>query len=516
MRADRACNVTAPPRLRDRKSSQRRGLLSAHERDDERGQPGSASRGVAVTSPVDLASDDGVATGEASRRAWRAYAVGSTSIFLFVLDAGLLSVSLPEIAQTFPDATRATISWVSTGYLVTVAGLLLVAGRLGDAFGRKRIFLTGMLVLFVGSLASGLAPSIGLLITSRMVQGVGGALVSATGLTLVLADIPTHRRAFAVGIWGSIGSVAAVLGPTAGAEIVDATGWRFALASIGPVALVSYLAGHRLLRESSDTNAPKRLDPPSVLLATFGIGTIALGLSQSRIWGWSDAKTLAAFAVGLFAFAGFLDRSRRHDNPLLGLHLLRIPGYTGPTLAAALQQLGFFSWFFSTSFVLSEIWGWSVRETGQAISVAFVFSAVTGWLGGKAGARFGMFWPTTIGAVVAASGPLYWAVSFDADPSFWLVYLPGAALFGLGGGACGILTTGMALRAVSDDDQGMAYAAHQTARRMASSFGLALMATLLGEASGADLLGGARNVWILSAAAHLVMIVPLAITSRKD
>jgi hypothetical protein len=238
--------------------------------------------------------------------------------------------------------------------------------------------------------------------------------------------------------------------------------------------------------------------------------------SAFRKVGSGGGGTVSAIALGLAAFALFLDRSRRLDNPLLSLHLLRISGYTGPTFAAALQQLGFFSWFFSTSFVLSEIWGWSVRETGQAISVSFIFSAITGWAGGKAAARIGMFWPTVIGAVVAASGPLYWALSFDATPSFWTVYLPGAALFGLGGGACGILTTGMALRSVSDDDQGMAYAAHQTARRMASSFGLALMATLLGEASGTDLLGGARNVWIMSAAAHLVMIIPLAVTSRKD
>jgi NTE family protein len=451
-----------------------------------------------------------------SKRAWRAFAVASTSIFLFVLDAGLLSVALPEIAKSFPDATRATISWVSTGYLVTVAGLLLVAGRLGDAFGRKRVFQAGMIVLFVGSLMSGLAPSIGLLIAARMVQGVGGALVSATGLTLVLADIPAHRRAFAVGIWGSIGSVAAVIGPTLGAEIVDAAGWRLALASIGPIALGSYVVGRRLLRESADTNAPRRLDPLSVVLATAGIGAVALGLSQSRVWGWSDAKTWSALALGILALGAFLDRSRRHDNPLLGLHLLRISGYTGPTVSAALQQVGFFSWFFSTSFVLSEIWGWSVRETGQAISVTFIFSAMTGWGGGKAAVRFGMFWPTTVGAVVAAAGPLYWVFAFDTSPSFWTVYFPGAVLFGLGGGACGILTTGMALRSVSDDDQGMAYAAHQTARRMASSFGLALMATLLGEASGADLLGGARNVWIMVAAAHLIMIVPLAVTSRND
>lgn len=453
---------------------------------------------------------------EESRRVWCAFAVASTSIFLFVLDAGLLSVSLPEIAQTFPNATRATVSWVSTGYLVAVAGLILVAGRLGDAFGRKRVFLFGMLVLCVGSLASGLAPSIALLIAARMVQGIGGALVSATGLTLVLSDIPSDRRAFAVGIWGSIGSVAAMLGPTLGAELVDAAGWRIALASIGTISLGGALVGRRLLRESADTNAPRRLDPPSVILATFGIGAIALGLSQSRVWGWGDRKTLAALSLGLLGLAAFLDRSRRHDNPLLGLHLLRIRGYAGPTFSAALQQLGFFSWFFSTSFVLTEIWGWSVRETGQAISVSFVFSALTGWVGGRAAARFGMFWPTTIGAVVAAAGPLYWVIAFDATPSFWAVYLPGAALFGLGGGACGILTTGMALRSLSDDDQGMGYAAHQTARRMASSFGLALMATLLGEASGTELLSGARNVWILAAVAHLAMIVPLVFTSRDD
>ncbi len=459
-------------------------------------------------------STEEAASAEGSKRAWRAFAVGSTSIFLFVLDAGLLSVSLPEIAQTFPDATRATVSWVSTGYLVTVAGLLLVAGRLGDAFGRRRVFLAGMLVLSVGSIWSGLAPSVGLLISARMVQGIGGALISATGLTLVLSDIPAHRRAFAVGIWGSIGSVAAMLGPTLGAELVDLAGWRVALGSIGLISLGSALVGRRLLRESAESNAPRRLDPLSVLLATFGIGSIALGLSQSRVWGWGDAKTLAALVVGLLGLAAFLERSRRHDNPLLSFHLLRIRGFTDPTLSAALQQLGFFSWFFSTSFVLSEIWGWSVRDTGQAISISFVFSAITGWAGGKAGARFGMFWPTTVGAVVAAAGPLYWVIAFDSTPSFWSVYLPGAALFGLGGGACGILTTGMALASVNDDDQGMAYAAHQTARRMASSFGLALMATLLGEASGTELLGGARNVWLLVAAAHLAMIVPLVFTSR--
>ena len=211
----------------------------------------------------------------------------------------------------------------------------------------------------------------------------------------------------------------------------------------------------------------------------------------------------------MLALSVFLDRSRRHTNPVLRLSLFGNASYANATLSAGLQQVGFFSWVFSTSFVLREIWGWSGRDTGRAIALTFVFASITGWIGGRAAVRIGYFLPVVIGALVSACGPLYWYFAFDSDPSFWAVYLPGAALFGLGGGTCGVLTTGMALKSVGDADQGMAYAAHQTVRRMSSTIGLALMATLLGEASGAALVGGARNVWLMSAGAHVVMILPL-------
>ncbi len=448
------------------------------------------------------------AAGEATR-AWRAFGVGAASIFMFVLDAGLLSVALPEIERAFPGSSRATVSWVSTGYLVSVAGLMLVAGRLGDVYGRRRVFRSGLVALAVGSLLTAVSPSIGLLIGARMAQGVGAALVTATGLTLVLSDLPVDRQPLAIGIWGSAGSVAAVLGPTVGAEILDLTSWRFTVGLIAPISLATYLAGRSVLREARDPDAPAQLDPVGVVLASAGIGGIALGLSQSRVWGWSDARLIAALVAGTAAFGAFVVRCRRGREPLLQLRLFENRTFTGASISAGLQQLGFFSWFFSTSFVLREIWGWSVRETGQAISLAFVCSTLTGWLSGRASARYGYFWPTAIGAAVAAAGPLYWFAAFDAEPSFWLVYLPGAALFGLGGGACGVLTTGIALRTVGPSDQGMAYAAHQTIRRMSSAAGLALMATLLGEASGTALLDGGRNVWLMVATAHVVMIVPL-------
>jgi hypothetical protein len=253
-----------------------------------------------------------------------------------------------------------------------------------------------------------------------------------------------------------------------------------------------------------------------VVLATAGIGAVALGLSQSRQWGWTDGRAALAVVLGMAAVTAFVLRSSRHDEPILALRLFRSPSFSRATAAAGLQQLGFFSWFFSTSFALREIWGWSVRDTGQAISLAFICSAMTGWIGGKAAARIGYFWPTAIGAAVAGAGPLYWMFAFDTAPSFWAVYLPGAALFGLGGGACGVLTTGIALKQVSAADQGMAYAAHQTVKRMSATIGMALMAALLGEAAGTSLLGGARNVWLMVTLAHIAMIFPLIGTQRSE
>lgn len=451
-------------------------------------------------------------TADDDRRAWKAFGVASASIFLYVLDAGLMSVALPDIERAFPDSTRATVSWVSTGNVVALAGLMLIGGRLGDVYGRKRVFEWGLVILAVGALASAVAPGIGLLIAGRVVQGAGAALVTANSLSLVLSDLPPARHPFAIGMWGTSGSIAAVLGPTVGAEVLDATSWRFVVGLIGPIALLTLVAGRRPLRDIIDPDAPRNLDAAGVGLATGGIGGIVLALSQTRVWGWSDGRTIGALVIGVVALAGFVVRCHSHPEPLLRLTLLRNRSLSSAMVAAGFQQLGFFSWFFSTSFVLREIWGWSVRATGQAISLTFVCSAVTGWLGGRVASRYGYFWTTALSALVAAAGPLYWAFAFDTEPSFWSVYLPGAALFGLGGGACGILTTGIALRDVSDADHGMAYATHQTARRMASATGLGLMAALLGEASGAALLGGARNVWLMVAGAHVAMIAPLLVS----
>ncbi len=430
-----------------------------------------------------------------------------------MLDAGLLSVALPDIEAEFDEVSRATVSWAGTGYFVALSASLLVAGRLADRLGRHRMFDYGLAVFGSAALLTGLAPDPWLLIAARVVQGLGGGMLTATSLALVLPLFPLERRAFAVGIWGMVGSFAAVLGPTLGAVVVDELDWRLVFAAMAPIAWTVVALGRSRLPDDRPSVAARldqtRLDLVGVPLTAGGVGLVALALSEGGAWGWLDARTVGAFALGVVLLAVFADRSRRHPGAVLDLRLLAARQFTTATASAAIQQMGFLAWFFSTSIILRNMWGWSALDTGLAISAAMATSAVTGPIGGRAADRFG--YPATVAVAVwvAAAGPLWWLLTIDADPDLWRALLPGLVLFGAGGGVVGIITTGAALHDLPEEQLGAANAAHQTARRLASAVGVALMVGLLGEADGAALLDGARRVWVLVLVAHVVMALPM-------
>lgn len=436
-----------------------------------------------------------------------------------MLDAGLLSVALPDIEAEFPETSRAAISWTGTGYFVALSASLLVAGRLADRLGRHRMFDYGLAVFGSAALLTGLAPNPPLLIAARVVQGLGGGMLTATSLALVLPLFPLERRAFAVGIWGMVGSFAAVLGPTLGALVVDELDWRLVFAVMAPIAwAVVWLGRSRLPDDRRDelTADGAPLDLLGVPLTAGGVGLVALALSEGRVWGWRDARTVAALVLGVVLLAAFAARSRRHPGAVFDLRLLAARQFTTATVSAGLQQMGFLAWFFSTSLILRNMWGWTALETGLAISAAMAASAVTGPIGGRAADRFG-YRATVVATVwVAVAGPIWWLLTVDAEPDLWGALLPGLLLFGAGGGVVGIITTGAALHDLPEAQLGAANAAHQTARRLSSAVGVALMVALLGEADGADVLAGARRVWVLVAVAHVLMAIPmLAYPSRR-
>jgi len=436
---------------------------------------------------------------------WLPLLVTGTAIFVFGIDSGLMSVSLPDIEESFPGTSRATISWVGTGYGVAGVSLLLTAGRLGDRIGRRRVFRIGMMLFGLGSLAAGLAPNPFWLILGRVLGGGGGALFTATGLAIALREIPDDRKATALGYWGVVGSVGFVIGPVGGGAIVELWNWRAAFVAIAPIAFLASFAVGRVVQESYDPELREPINFLDVLLGATGVASVAVALSQSGRWGWTDGRVPSLVVVGVVLLSVLVWRSGR-DGALVDRRLRAYRPYLIATAGASLQQFGFLPWFVTLSFVLRGVWGWSVLETGYGLSFGMVISAATAFYGGRLADRFGYVGIIAGGAAVAMLGPLWWVIRMDTQTDFWGTYLPGITLFMVGSGVAGILPTGAALQDVPKAVLGTANATHSTLRRLCSAMGLAVMAALLGEGSGAELLSGAKAVFVMVMIAYGCLI----------
>lgn len=445
------------------------------------------------------------------RRSWLALGVAAASIFLFVFDSGLLSVSLPAVEHDFPGTSRATLSWLATGYLVALASFLLVAGRVADRRGRKRIYLAGLSLFSVGAIMTSLAPTIGLVIAARVVEGIGGAFMTASSLALVLPDFPPEKQQTAIGIWGGIGSLGSVLAPTVGAIAVQDVSWRLGFALVGALGLASLALGARVLHEPVARIEPVAIHVLNVVFGSVGLGMLALVLSQGRRWGWHSVGTLVTAASSALLITAFVYRAKREVSPLLDFGLFQFPQWTSNTLAAGIQQIGFFSWFLTTPLILVNVWGWSVVASGSAMALGLAVSAISGPLGGRWADRSGTTIPIVISAIVAAAGPGWLALTARPHPAFWTAFLPATLLMGGGGGICGMLTTGGALQRMPPTTLGSANSTHQLFRRICGMAGVAVALALLGDHVGPSLLSSARVVWTMVSVAHLVMCVPLLV-----
>jgi EmrB/QacA subfamily drug resistance transporter len=449
------------------------------------------------------------------RRSWIALGVGAASIFLFVLDSGLLSVSLPAIEREFPTWSRSTLSWAATGYLVALASLLLISGRISDTRGRKPTYLFGVALFTVGAIATVASPTPPFLIAARVVQGVGGAFLTSSALVMVLPLFPGERRGSVIGIWGGIGSLAAVLAPTVGAWTVEHISWRAAFAVEVVLGAATFIVGTKTLPTTS-TQTTSRINPLSALSGSIGLGVSAAVLSQGRRWGWSSTQSIAAAAIGVVLIITFFTLSKKDESPLFDHRLLAYRAWTTNTLAAGLQQIGFFTWFLTTPLILVNIWRWSVFEAGAAMALGQVASSISGPLGGRWADRVGTTRPIVISAFVTLAGPLWLVFAATTHPDFVKVFLPATLLMGAGGGICGMLTTGGALNNVPESMLGAANGAHQVFRRIAGLIGVAVALAILGESKGNDLLGPARVVWFVIAVAHLAMCLPFLRRQRRS
>ena len=272
------------------------------------------------------------------RSAWLALLVTTVVFFLTVVDVSAVNVAFPSIREDFA-VSNSELSWIISGYNITVATGLLLAGRLADSIGRKRVFMPGVVIFMLGSLLSGVAPSVNMLIAARVVQAVGGAVVAASSLAVVLPDFPLSKRSTVIGIAGATAGLGAVAGPAVGSVLIEGFGWRSIFLLNVPLCLLILALSPRLLRESKDPNARGRVDLLGIPIGTAAIALIMFAIVQSESWGLTDGRIIALLVIGLALVPLLIWRSARHPEPLLDLTLFKISSFASANAGAAFYFL---------------------------------------------------------------------------------------------------------------------------------------------------------------------------------
>jgi EmrB/QacA subfamily drug resistance transporter len=393
------------------------------------------------------------------------------------LDGTVVNVALPTIRNDM-DASLAQLQWVIDAYLVTLSALLLLGGALGDSFGRRRVFLTGVGLFTFGSLLCGVAPTIETLVAARGIQGVGGALLVPGSLALLSATMHPDDRARAVGAWSGLTGVASALGPFLGGWLVDSVSWRLAFLINVPVA-AAVLVVARGVPESRDETAPPTVDIPGALCAAAGLALLAAGLIAAGN-GWS-APTVAATALGALFLVLLIVVERRARHPMLPLGLFRSAQFSGANLVTFAVYAGLGGALFLVVLNLQVGLHYTALEAGVALLpvtlLMLSLSARTGALAQRIGPRI----PMTVGPLVVAAGLVLLSRVAPGD-HYATTVLPAVLVFGLGLATTVAPLTAAVMAAVDGANLGVGSAVNNGVARLAGLLAVAVLPTVAGVA----------------------------------
>ncbi len=434
-------------------------------------------------------------------RKWLVLLATSLGIFMGSLDATIANVAFPSIGRTFPDASRASLSWVLTGYTIAFASLLIVAGRLADRIGRRPVFFAGLWVFTLASVGCGIAPSEETLIAARVIQGAGAAMMIPSSLGLLLAGWPAAERATAVGLWGAVSALAAATGPSLGALIVDGPGWRWAFLLNLPVGLLAWLLGRAVLTDSKNPDAESRFDIPGVALISLAMGTLALGIVQGRDWGWTSERILGSFAIAAASVVVFLWQERRHPAPVVDLSLFKVPSFSIANAAMLAYATGFFAILLGNILFLTSIWDYSTLRAGLAITPAPILAAILAAPSGRYAAKHGYRRVIFPGSVLMVASMLYLAAFVDETPHYLTQWFPAAVILGTGIGLSFAHLSGAAVASLPPQRFAVGSAISQTARNTGGMIGVAALIAILGTpATTSEAMTSFHHVYFFAAA----------------
>jgi len=451
------------------------------------------------------------------RRKWWTLAAVSFGLFMIMLDNTVVNVALPSIQEDL-GADLSELQWIVTGYALSFAALMLIGGKLADAYGRRLLFVVGIVVFTGASLWCGLADSGNMLIAARVVQGIGAALMNPATLSIIAATFAPKERGMAIGIWAGVSALALAIGPLVGGLLTEHLSWHWIFFVNIPVGVIAIAVSFLLITESKD-DTHESLDVPGLATSALGLFALTYGLIEANTYGWSSGRIVGSFVVAVVSLAAFVVIERRRRSPMLDLSLFRSGTYAGANIAMLLVALAMFGVFFFVSLYMQNVLGYSAVQAGAAFLPMTILIILVAPVAGKLSDKYGSRWLMTIGMVLLGVQLLYLS-QLGADASFWNL-LPGFLVGGFGMAITMTPTVAAATRAVPVEKSGVGSAVLNAMRQVGGSVGIALMGAIVAaEASGRPGLEGfmagfERALFVAALIAFAGSIVAFALVRQE-
>jgi len=415
-------------------------------------------------------------------RKWFTLAAVSFGLFMIMLDNTVVNVALPSI-QSDLDVGLSELEWIVTGYALTFAALMLIGGKVADAYGRRLMFVVGIAVFTLASLWCGLATSGDMLITARVVQGAGAALMNPATLSIIAATFAPRERGTAIGIWAGVSALALAIGPLVGGLITEHLDWSWIFFVNVPVGILAIAASFLFIDETRDeTHAG--LDIPGLATSAIGLFALTYGLIEANTYGWTSARIVGAFVVAAVALVGFVLLERNQREPMLPLALFKNRTYTGANSVILLVALAMFGVFFFVSLYMQQVLGYSAVETGAAFLPMTVLIILVAPIAGKTSDRIGSRSLMTAGMVLIAVQLFYFS-TLGVDSTFWSL-LPAFLVGGVGMALTMTPSAAAATRSVPVDKAGVGSAVLNAARQVGGAMGIAVMGAIMAREAGGE------------------------------
>jgi EmrB/QacA subfamily drug resistance transporter len=410
-------------------------------------------------------------------RRWTALILLCVSQFVVVLDASIVNVALPSIGRGLHFSEQ-NLPWVVNAYVIAFGGLLLLGGRAADLLGRRRVFMAGLFVVAIASLAAGFAANQGQLIAARAAQGLGAAIISPSALSIVTTLFRDGaERNKALGAWGAVAGSAGAAGVLLGGVLTDGLGWQWVLWVNVPVSLIALALTPGLIPESRSESETRHFDAAGAVSVTAGLSVLAYALLDASSAGWGSTKIISLLALSLALIGAFVAIELRSAAPLVPFRIFRLRTLTGANVVGILLGASLFSMFFFISLYMQQVLGYSPIHAGLSYLPLAVTIVIAAGLGGQLVTRFG-FKPLLAAGLLFVAVGLLWFSRVSVDGGFLADILGPSLLAAIGLGFGFVTSTIAGVSGIREREQGLASGLINTSQQIGGALGLAVLSTI--------------------------------------